>query len=145
MITRKQIEKEKNFKQLKEIAKVFRNDGHKIALNESEATVRENLLIIFDEHYANIETEEISTSVIEDNSKIEEESMILPVEGTITEEASADPYDNSKLYYTKVSFKDWETGWSFNPATDEPKLLPEILSNGLKNSLKVGRIKRFIQ
>lgn len=125
-IERTQISAETDFKNLKVIGKAFREDGHKVALNTSLEILKESLLEIFDKHYSATD------------AKNEIENVVDDVE-------SPDPYDNSKLYYTKADYSDWESGWSYNPVTDKPKALPENLTHGLKNALQSGKIKRFVK
>ena len=139
-MTRKQIKDENDFKQLKIIGKQFRELGYVVALNTSVENLKEALLAIFDEYQ---KTEKDTKENIEETEsfqpqQVQEEIIEKP-------EKSADPYDNSKLYITKVLYNDWESGWSFNPETDEPKALPKKLSHGLKAALESKRIVRFIK
>ena len=143
-ITRNQIVEEKDFKNLKVIGKAFREDGHVVALNVSEEKLKEKLLEIFDANYA-IEAKEENIEKVEEAKEENNEEAKEIAESIVEETKSADPYDNSKLYYTLAEYNDWESGWTYNPATDEPKELPKKLSEGLKNALKTGRIRRFVK
>jgi hypothetical protein len=141
-VSRKQIESEQDYNTLKDIGRAFKEDGHNVKLNLGADKLRLELLKVYDEHYSEEEEiidDEEAPEEVEEDSVEEEASTEAPME------KSADPYDNSKLYHTTVEYNDWETGWSFNPATDKPKPLPEKLSEALKNGLAKGRIKRFIK
>jgi len=151
-ITRKQIESETDYAELREIGKSFREDGQTINLGAKASVLKKDLLDIFDNYYSEEEEElenideEAEELDVEEEPEVNEDAEELAEE--IIEEAkeeSADPYDNSKLYITKVEYKDWESGWEYNPATDTPKPLPEKLSHGLENALKSKRITRFIE
>lgn len=149
--TRDEIESEESYRKLQAIGKEFRADGHEITLSAPEKDLKKRLLYLFDEHYAKQETAEIENEKVDDETETVDEVEEV-VEETIdettddeAEEKSPDPYDNLKLYYSTMMYRDWESGWSYDPKVDKPKSLPEKLSHGLKHALETKRIKRYVE
>lgn len=134
-ITRKQIEKEKDYRKLQGIGRSFKANGHKLVLNAKEPELKKRLLYIFDEHYA-VPVEPEPEPMAEDVTEVVEEAI-----------AEAEPEPEPKietpkgqLYIAPRYYRDWASGWSFTPGMDEPKPLPDKLTPGLENALKTKKI-----
>ena len=145
--TRKEIDTELDYRKLQVIGRVFEADGHDVKLNAKRNELRADLLRIYDEHYAKDDEEKamaLADKVVDKKPEIESTAEAITEE---TAESVKEPVVVEKpepqLYVVRLgAYKDWESGFTLAPG-DDPKPLPEELTDGLKNALTQKRIIPF--
>ena len=125
--TRQDIEEEKDYEKLKEMAKALEAETEvNIPLNKKKPVLRAKCLEVYDAHFKKAEEEKTEES--EPEPEPEEEEVEEPEE---------------ELYVAPHGYADWASGWSYDPRFDKPKPLPDKLTPGLKNALKTKKIIRY--
>lgn len=109
---------------------------------EEASTDEESTELGEDEDSSEPETEEVAELVEEVTEDEVTELVEEAIDSTeeIPEEDEEPEEDKPDLYYAERDYADWESGWGFNPKYDQPKPLPDELTPGLENALKLGKI-----
>ena len=68
--------------------------------------------------------------------KVPEDEGAIPTPVPEKPEKSEKKKAGKDLYKSRVRFKDWESGWTFDPAHEKPKELPAKVTDGLKSAIE---------
>ena len=137
--TRKEIDKELDYRKLQKIGRAFEADGHDVKLNAKRNVLRAILLRIYDANYAKAD-EEKALGVVDDVLAEPPKPEPIP-EPVVESKPVVEPSKSDvKLYIAPRAYKDWASKWSFTPGMDKPKPLPGTLTPGLENAIKNKKI-----
>lgn len=145
--TRKEIDTELDYRKLQVIGRAFEADGHDVKLNAKRNELRADLLRIYDEHYAKDDEEKamaIADKALDEKPESEstEEAVAEGTAESVKEPVVVEEPEPT-LYVVRLgAYRDWESGFTLRPG-EEPKPLPDVLTVGLKNAIRMKRIIPF--